>query len=210
MSMTVPTEQTQNGSVSLRLDAQQAFERLQSDIDLFAALDPNIAWIQEALHTRFSELPDEDAIRVTALAWPRIKAMMIPDLIPTPWPPASFPYPGGCGVWPWWIAALVDGSVPRTIIAIRHGLVEGEALRRRIEEDLAGPLTADALRKTAKEIREWEYSSDSARTRSFDEARNEVERLVAGPEDKPWAVLAVGALAGAAAMMAFEIWHHQQ
>ncbi|MBL1101522.1 hypothetical protein [Streptomyces coffeae] len=196
-------EQAKPGSVDVWLDPQEAFERFQADIDHFAALDPNIARVQEALKARFEEIPEEDAIRVMALAWPQVKAILSPVPSPRgfptppgfppwplwpPWPPWP-PYPPEPPVIPPWYDVLTDGSVPRSLVALRHGLVEGEALRRRVEADLEGPLAADALRNTAKEIKEWEHTSNSARTREFDVARDELERMVTGPERKLVGVL---------------------
>ncbi|MGW2393987.1 hypothetical protein ACWCYK_31515 [Streptomyces lydicamycinicus] len=207
--MSVTSAVLEKNGVSLQLDVQQAFGRLVEDINQFAVLDPDIAWVREAITERLGEIPEEDTVRFVTRVWPHLKALMIPDICPSPWPPYHLPHSQLTRSMLPWFGAVAIGSVPRSFITIRHGLVEGETLRRRIEEDLAGPLTADALRKTAKEIREWEYSSDSARTRSFDEARNEVERLAAGPEDKPAAVVAAAILAGAAAaFIGYEIGAH--
>ncbi|MBL1101523.1 hypothetical protein [Streptomyces coffeae] len=201
MGASEPVEQAQAGGIRLWLDSQEALERFQADIDHFAALDPNIAWVQEALMARFEELPEEDAIRVITPMWPQFKAMLMPDICPSPGYPYHPPVHHRMALQPSvlpWFGALADGSVPRSLVALRHGLVEGEALRRRVEADLEGPLAADALRNTAKEIKEWEHTSGSAHTREFDVARDELERMVTGPERK-WGLIAVAVVFGGVA-----------
>lgn len=186
------------GNIALRLDAQQAFARFVEDIEHFATFDPDIAWVQESLMARFRELPEEDVLRVTALLWPGLKSRMVPDICPPHWPWPWPPYLPGRSVFPWHNTST-GGSVPRPLINLRHGLIEGQALRRTVETQLnSGALTADSLRKTAQQIREWERSSESARTREFDEAREEVRRITTeGVERKLLVAFASGFVAGA-------------
>ncbi|MFH8419345.1 hypothetical protein [Streptomyces collinus] len=196
-----PTQRSDGGGIALRLDAQRVHERVNQDIQHFALLDPDIAWVADNLQARFDELSPEDTARVTALMWPSFKTDMMPDICP---PHRPFPW----GVFaalsplpPFFCIGGGHGSVPNAFVTLRHGLVEGAALREMFEKEISsGSLTAENLLKTATEVREWEHSSDSSQTRDFDQARSEVDRL-AGPERKLGAVAAGVALgAGAVAL----------
>ena len=209
--------------IALRLDAQQAIERLREDIEHFAALDPNVAWVRDAVRTRCEEIPENDVTRVTTLAWPSLKAKLLPDVCPLPGPIPIPTIPNFClnipkpdsspgstpprpKPWPWFCIQL-DDSTPRPFLELRHGLVEGDVLRRLAESELSsGSLTADALRKTARAIADWEYASESAHTREFDRAHDEVKRLtLGGPERKAPSVVAAAVFVGMIAGGAFVI-----
>lgn len=194
------TQRNEGDGITLRLDAQRVHEQVHQDIQHFALLDPDIAWVADNLQGRFDELSPEDSARVTALMWPSFKADMMPDICP---PHRPFPWGGIHAVLtpPFFCIAGGRGSVPHAFVTLRHGLVEGAALREMFEKELSsGSLTADNLLKAASEVRNWELSSESSQTRDFDQARSEVERL-AGPERKIGAVAAGVALgAGAVAL----------
>ncbi|WP_157840017.1 hypothetical protein [Streptomyces megasporus] len=198
--MTTQENRLRNG-VSLQLDAQQAFQRWLEDIEHFAALDPNIAWTKQILESRFQDISEDDTIRLAASMWPQFKAMLMPDLCP-PWWPGHPHYTIQEPSWQMGIGVPIgmpgEGSVPRTITTLRHGLVEGEMLRRRIEQDLNGPLSLETLQNTAERIRQWEHSSDSTRTKAYDQAREEVERMTTGPERKVVAAFLGGMVLGGA------------
>ncbi|KOX17840.1 MULTISPECIES: hypothetical protein [unclassified Streptomyces] len=67
-----------------------------------------------------------------------------------------------------------------------------------MESALDGPLSAETPRLTARQVKDWELSSASTRTRTFDEARDEPARLLNGPERKAGAI-AVAVVVGLAA-----------
>ncbi|MFF9150457.1 hypothetical protein ACF1BN_37015 [Streptomyces sp. NPDC014861] len=193
--------------VVLVLDVQKALETFLAEIDRFSEMDPDIAWVKQAVDERFAGLPEDDVLRVLAPLWPGFKSMLMPDLCPPGWPhrPPYGPWTARAVAYPWAVAEG-ESSLPPSIASLRHGLVEGARLRRLVESALDGALSAEALRLTARQIKDWELSSASTRTRDFDEARDELARLVGGPERK-WGPIALGFVVGLAAGMVIGSGH---
>ncbi|MFF9150458.1 hypothetical protein ACF1BN_37020 [Streptomyces sp. NPDC014861] len=202
------------GGIGVLLDPQEAFAAFMVEFDTLADLDPDLGWVRQALTSRLEEIPEEDALRVTSLLWPGAKAILLPHPFPWPpvWPPAGFPPLPGYPPWPlwpsWpppcpgplpWLGPLAGGGERAALTALRHGLVEGGALRRQFAADLEGPLSVRALRDAARAVQDWQYASTSAQTRDFDQSWDELQRMTAGPERKPGAA-AVGVLLVVAAV----------